>query len=225
MNPHSDAKIVDSWRRNAEPWTEAVRGGQIASRERVTNQAIVDAVLQRSPRSMLDVGCGEGWLCRALSADVERVVGVDAIPALVGQAQAAGGGDFRVKTYEALGDGSLSEAFDAVVCNFSLLGDTSVETVFASVPQLLSNTGAFIVQTLHPVAACGDQPYEDGWRDGSWEGFDPSFVDPAPWYFRTLASWVNLFLDRGFRLVDIREPLDPATHQPASIIFVGAVSP
>src|ERR1700674_1682806 len=66
-DPLSDARIVDSWRKNASPWTTAVRENQIASRALVTNKAIIDAVLSRSPRTVLDIGCGEGWLVRSLS--------------------------------------------------------------------------------------------------------------------------------------------------------------
>lgn len=66
IDPLSDAKILDAWRRNAAPWTAAVRGRQIESRRLMTDRAMVDAVLGRAPRSVLDLGCGEGWLARAL---------------------------------------------------------------------------------------------------------------------------------------------------------------
>src|ERR1700689_2940465 len=62
----SDAKIVESWRNNAHAWTSAVREQRIDSRALVTDRAIVDAVLARAPRSVLDIGCGEGWLARRL---------------------------------------------------------------------------------------------------------------------------------------------------------------
>ena len=60
IDPLSDAKIVDSWSRNAAPWTIAVRERQIESRRLVTDQAILDATLAGSPHSVLDIGCGEG---------------------------------------------------------------------------------------------------------------------------------------------------------------------
>lgn len=65
--PLTDAKIVESWQNNAEAWTAAVRERRIESRTLVTDRAIVDAVLSRSPRHVLDIGCGEGWLGRALA--------------------------------------------------------------------------------------------------------------------------------------------------------------
>jgi hypothetical protein len=110
-----------------------------------------------------------------------------------------------------------------VVCNFSLLGKESVEATFAAIPLLLTAAGSFLVQTLHPVVACGTHPYRDGWREGTWTGFSSEFCDPAPWYFRTLESWVRLFQDSGLRLVELREPGHPATGHPVSVIFVADV--
>lgn len=109
-------------------------------------------------------------------------------------------------------------------CNFSLLGKQSVEALCKAVPALLNPQGSLIVQTLHPAAACGDLPHEDGWSQGSWDGCGQDFSDPAPWYFRTLESWLRLFADSGLRLLELREPLHPMTHNPVSMIFIAANS-
>ncbi|HEX7028863.1 MAG TPA: class I SAM-dependent methyltransferase [Gammaproteobacteria bacterium] len=222
-DPFNDTRILDTWHKNARSWTNAVRKGEIESRRQVTDLAIIDAVLDRSSRTVLDIGCGEGWLARELAARNIKVSGVDAVPELIEAARLAGGGDFRVMTYEDIAAGKLEVSVDTAVCNFSLLGKESVEGLFNAVPALLSPNGVFIVQTLHPLIACGDLPYEDGWREGSWAGFNEDFTDPAPWYFRTLESWIRLFVDNGFRLREVREPLHPETQKPVSVIFVGAV--
>jgi 2-polyprenyl-3-methyl-5-hydroxy-6-metoxy-1,4-benzoquinol methylase len=215
---YDDAKIIRSWTRNAAPWTAAVREGAIESRRLITDRAIIDAILSRSPARVLDIGCGEGWLARALTRGIE-VVGVDAIPSLIEAARASGGGDFRVMSYEEIAAGKLALSVDAIVCNFSLLGRESVERLVESSPALLNPKGALIVQTLHPLMSCGALTYRDGWRDGSWAGFDGAFTDPAPWYFRTIESWMSLFAKSGFRSTEIREPIHPQTQKPASIIF------
>ncbi|SCZ58497.1 class I SAM-dependent methyltransferase [Thiohalomonas denitrificans] len=225
MDPFSDEKIFDSWSKNAPQWSEVVRKGKIESRRLVTNNAIVEAILKRSPQSVLDVGCGEGWLVRELADKVAHVSGADVIPGLIERAQDAGGGSFYVASYDEIAKGALDSLSDVVVCNFSLLGKESVETLFKAVPSLLAPNGAFIVQTLHPMVSCGDSPYQDGWREGSWDGFSPDFTDPAPWYFRTLGSWVTLFLNSGFRLLEISEPIHPKTHMPASVIFIAETTP
>ncbi|MEO7823663.1 MAG: class I SAM-dependent methyltransferase [Gemmatimonadaceae bacterium] len=218
-DPLSDARIIASWHKNASPWTSAVRGNQIESRRLVTNEAIVEAVLSRSPRTALDIGCGEGWLVRALADNGVDAIGVDAIPSLIEQARQAGGGEFRVASYESISNGELQVKVDAAVANFSLIGKESVENLLASVPELLNDDGALIVQTLHPLVATGDLPYVDGWRTGSWAGCSEDFSDPAPWYFRTVESWKQLLADSGLMLIDTREPLHPTTGKPASIIF------
>jgi len=220
IDSFSDAKIVESWDKNAPLWVIAVRDGQIESRRQITDQAIVDTVLSRSPRSVLDIGCGEGWLARELAVGNIHVIGIDIVPRLVEVAQQAGGGDFLVMSYEELAAGKLNVSVDVVVCNFALLGKESVEGVFSVASSLLNQQGLFIVQTLHPVIVCGDLPYRDGWREGSWAGFSSDFTDPAPWYFRTFESWTKLFVDSGFRLLEIREPIHPNTRKPASVIFV-----
>ena len=221
-DPLSDARILDSWTRNAEPWTEAVRENRIESRTLVTNHAIVDAVLSRSPREILDIGCGEGWLVRALAEYGINGIGVDAVSALIRQAASAGGGDFRVASYEEIADGLLDVSVDVIVANFSLIGKESVDGVVRRAPALLEKGGALIIQTLHPQVATGDQPYEDGWRHGSWAGFSCSFSDPAPWYFRTVGTWKSLITECGFGSIEVREPLHPATGKPASIIFIAS---
>ncbi|WP_026354733.1 class I SAM-dependent methyltransferase [Massilia niastensis] len=219
MSSHTEAGIVDSWVRNADPWVTAVRSGEIASRVLATNQAVVDAVRAYAPRTGVDLGCGEGWLVRALPE--LDMVGVDAIPGLVETARAAGGGEFRLLSYEQIAAGLLDLSVDLAVCNFSLIGNESVDGLFRAAPSYLRRGGIMVVQTVHPLMACGDAPYVDGWREGSWAGFSSGFADAPPWYFRTLSSWIALFATNGLRLLEMREPLHPHTGKPASLILVG----
>ena len=221
MTTYSDKKIVDSWLDNAKPWVAAIRENEIESRVQITNKAIVDVILQKSPKTVLDIGCGEGWLARELNKTGINVLGIDAIPELVAAATKEGGGVFKVTSYDALIEGAINEKFDIIVCNFSLLGKESVNAIFKYISCMLNDGGFFIVQTIHPVTACGDFEYSDGWRKGSWAGFNNSFINPPPWYFRTLETWKNLFLQNGFVLNEIIEPLNVATNKAASVIFIG----
>jgi len=148
------------------------------------------------------------------------MVGVDAIGALV-EAARAGGGEFRVMSYEEIAAGQLQLAADVAVCNFSLIGEAATAGLLRAAPSYLRPGGTLIVQTVHPLVSCGDAPYVDGWREGSWAGFSSAFSDPAPWYFRTLASWVGLFVDSGLRITSLREPVHPDTGKPVSLILMG----
>jgi 2-polyprenyl-3-methyl-5-hydroxy-6-metoxy-1,4-benzoquinol methylase len=219
MPTHRETDIVQSWQQNADAWTHTVRSGHIESRRLVTDNAIIDAVLAGQPDTVVDLGCGEGWLVRVLNAQGIHAIGVDAVPALIEQARDAGG-EFHVVSYEDITAGLTSLKADALVCNFALLGKASVEDLLLALPALLEDGGRLIVQTVHPLIACGEQAYADGWRQEEWTGFGTAFPSPAPWYFRTLESWVALFVQSGWRLCELREPLHPGTGKPASVIFI-----
>ena len=217
----NETLLDQRWRQHSDAWIDAVRARRIPSRVAVTDQALVDAILDYRPDTLLDLGCGEGWLARRLAPLGIAVTGIDAAPALIDAARQAGGGRFVVAGYDALPPALGS--FAMAVSNFALLGKEPVERLFAALPQRLPG-GHFIVQTLHPLIACGEQPYRDGWRRDSWTAFSAGVEEPPPWYFRTLESWVRLFGAHGLRLLELREPRAPATGQPASAIFIAAVS-
>ncbi len=217
----SDARIIERWRDNAEAWTSAVREGRIVSRVQVTDAAIVDAVVARRPSSVLDVGCGEGWLARELGRRGIDVLGVDAVADLIERARSAGGARFETISHEQIAEGAITRRFDLCVCNFSLLGEASTNGLIARVPQLLNPGGALLVQTLHPLAAGSPHAYRDGWREGSWCGIEGGFSAPAPWYFRTLQTWVKMYADAGLRIAELREPAHPQTALPLSMILAG----
>jgi 2-polyprenyl-3-methyl-5-hydroxy-6-metoxy-1,4-benzoquinol methylase len=219
----NDQQIIECWKRNSEPWTLAVRERRIRSRVLVTDAAIEEAIRARSPSTVLDIGCGEGWLAHRLADHGMEVLGIDVVPGLIANARNKPGGRFEVMAHEALAEQGLAETFDVCVCNFSLLGADATAGVFAAMPSLLAPAGALIVQTLHPWSSCGDHPYRDGWREGSWAGIDAQFGEPAPWYFRTLHGWTRLFSSVGLRIETILEPCHPETGLPASLILTGTM--
>ncbi len=217
-------QIERSWRANAPAWTEAVREGKIESRRVATDAAIVDAVLAHAPRRVLDLGCGEGWLARALAARGVETVGIDASAPLVAAASEAGG-DFHVCSYAELASAGPARlgAFDAVAANFALLGDP-LDDALAGARAVLSPGGSLVIQTVHPWAARGGEPYRDGWRTERFTGFGVGFTEPMPWFFRTLQSWVQTLERAGLRIHDLREPAHPQTGEPLSLILSTAIS-
>ncbi len=214
-----DADIIYSWEINATPWIKAIQNDEIESRKLVTNQAIVNVILNDKPARVLDVGCGEGWLARSLASKGIFVLGIDAIPALIESARMQGHAQFDICSYEELLSYTFKDAVDCAVCNFSLIGEESTQGAINALSKILERNTRLVIQTLHPLIANGDVPYQDGWREGSWDGFSSDFTNPAPWYFRTIGSWCDLLFRNGFKIRNIHEPLHPQTKNPVSIIF------
>ncbi|WAC00403.1 class I SAM-dependent methyltransferase [Pseudomonas putida] len=217
--PSPEAALRLSWQQNAQRWIEAVRSGAIESRRQVTDQAMLFAILGRQPERVLDLGCGEGWLLRALADRGIDATGVDGDAALVEAARKAGSPKVHLASYQQLCDGAvqIGRGYDLICSNFALLHQDIIPLLVA-INALLAPGGALVIQTLHPWSqAHGD--YQDGWREESFAGVAGKW-QPMPWYFRTLASWLNALDMAGFRVVSLQEPQHPQSTAPQSLLLV-----
>lgn len=217
----SEHALRESWSANAAAWAGAVREGRIASRRAGTDAAIFDAIVALRPRRVLDVGCGEGWLARALAEHAISVVGIDGSAELIERAAALGGGSFQALSYEALiaEPGTLDGQFDAIVCNFALLG-ADIVPLLGALRTRLAPGGSLLIQTVHPWTARGAEPYRDGWRTETFASFGDEFRSPMPWFYRTFGAWVAALNTAGLRLVRCVEPLHRETAEPLSLLLV-----
>ena len=215
-------QLMQSWQANAEAWTAAVRERRIESRRMVTDAAIVQAVLALAPKRILDLGCGEGWLCRGLAQHGIEAVGVDASEPLIARARAVQtrGTQYRVCGYAELDEMAAELGrFDALVCNFALL-EEPITPILKALHRLLAEGGSLLIQTLHPWRATHGEPYSDGWRVEDFVGFGEGFKAPMPWFFRTLQSWLAVLSETGWRLEWLQEPLHPDSVQPVSLLLL-----
>jgi 2-polyprenyl-3-methyl-5-hydroxy-6-metoxy-1,4-benzoquinol methylase len=243
-DPHGALRA--SWEANAAAWTQAVRDAAIPSRRAGTDAAVLAAceaaLAGRAGAHVLDLGCGEGWLARALATRGAHVLGLDASAALIDAARAASGGSaaggpaaaepracapvrFDVVDYETLTarDTVAAGPFDLIVCNFALLGDP-VAPVLAAVRRRLAVGGRVVIQTVHPWVATGDGTYAEGWRVETFATFATPFPASMPWYFRTLGGWIAALGEGGLRLEVLGEPTHPESGRPLSLLLVCAAA-
>ena len=217
--PASESALLQSWHHNAQPWIEAIRTNAIESRREVTDQAILLAILSRQPERVLDLGCGEGWLLRALDKRAIETVGVDGDATLVEAARLAGSSSVHLATYAELASTKMDVGhnYDLICANFALLHQDIIP-LLSTLKALLAPSGALVIQTVHPWAtAAGD--YQDGWRQENFAGFKGQW-QPMPWYFRTLSSWLSALDMAGFRLAGLQEPQHPQSATPQSLLMV-----
>lgn len=223
-HPTTPEQLLSLWHENAAPWTQAVRDRSIESRRVATDQAVVDAVLATGARRVLDVGCGEGWLTRALSAHGLDVLGVDAVAPLVERARQAGdagAGRFEVCSFAGLMDSPLVQGFDTWVCNFSLFHPDDGHALAAAAARHLNPGGALVIQTLHANATTHGAGSPDAWQPGNWGSCGSQFGEPIPWFFRSQDAWTALLEGLGFTGVAWQEPRHPQTGQALSMLVAG----
>jgi 2-polyprenyl-3-methyl-5-hydroxy-6-metoxy-1,4-benzoquinol methylase len=218
--PDLEHRLITSWEANAEAWTSAVRESQIASRIAATNNAILSALARFPKGRLLDVGCGEGWLARAATEQGWTVTGIDASASLIQRAQEISDASYVVIEYSQIAEHpDLATRFDCIVCNFSILGE-EVVSLLCTLRSLLRPDGALLIQTVHPWAACGEQPYRDGWRVETFQNWSVEFKAPMPWFFRTLHSWFSELAEANIQILRIEEPMDPGSGRPVSLLMV-----
>ncbi len=194
----------------------------IPSRDAGTDDAILAAISTHSPRRLLDVGCGEGWLCRQSVQTLGcEATGIDGSSQLIADAQCADpNGRYEVITYQELMDGGVSfEApFDVIVFNYALF-DEDAPSLLAAIRPHLSAMGVVIIQTLHPWSLEQGQDYRDGWRNEDFSAFENQNWTAMPWYFRTLSSWHQVVRTAGLALLKLEEPMASFNGQPLSLLL------
>jgi SAM-dependent methyltransferase len=212
--------LEQSWIANAANWTRAVREGLIPSRKAGTDAAIVEAIVTRRPKRLLDIGCGEGWLVRAVTAQAKcDAVGIDGSADLVRDAaQADSANRYAVLPYGDLvaGRHDLSGGFDVIAFNYALF-DEDITPLLTAARYLLTPRGALVIQTLHPNAFAGAA---EGWRTEDFSAFQNQNWTPMPWYLRSLDSWRAAIARAGLKIVEAREPKAAPDGPPLSLLLV-----
>jgi 2-polyprenyl-3-methyl-5-hydroxy-6-metoxy-1,4-benzoquinol methylase len=225
MREHENpTPIIASWSANAGQWIEIMDNNELETRRLVTNKAVENTILHLKPSFVIDAGCGEGWLCRALQQHSVATLGVDAIGHLVENARQKGAGVYEQKSFEELIGISQWPArqADVVVFNFCLYEQDTTAQLLTAARNWVKTGGYVVVQTLHPFGLLlAGEAYEQGWKTEQWAGLAREFTHPYQWYYRTVADWVNLLQAAGWSLTQLQEPLHPHTKKPASLVLTG----
>ncbi|SMD44840.1 Methyltransferase domain-containing protein [Aquiflexum balticum DSM 16537] len=222
MPSEKTTSISNSWDINAEEWIKVLKEQKIPSRE-ITNPAIINHVLGFKLKNILDLGCGEGWLCRALSTKGIETFGVDGSERLILEASEKGkSSNYQCLSFEdiIIGTKINGAPFEGIIFNFCLYEKSMTERLLIKIDELLVNDGYIFIQTLHPFTFHKNgQTYKSEWVNDSWKGLPGNFKMPHRWYFRTLEDWMYLFQKTGYTMINLREPKSAEAELPSSIIF------
>ncbi|MEM6396862.1 MAG: class I SAM-dependent methyltransferase [Bacteroidota bacterium] len=202
---------LHTYQQNAPAWLVTIDQNEIPSRE-WTNPAILHAARSLQPQSILDVGCGEGWLLRTLAAPdgnynpPEKRVGIDGVPALIEAASKRDpAGQYLTIPYDQLSADADLGSFELIICNYSLFGKESVVELLQKLTHFISPKGYLLIQTIHDTVF----PDPSRWVEEDWCAMKQNYQGGYKWYYRSLAEWNRDFEQSGwsmFRYIETSKP-------------------
>ncbi|PCJ98253.1 MAG: methyltransferase type 11 [Flavobacteriaceae bacterium] len=213
--------IQTSWNQNAQEWIDILASDKIGSRT-YTNKAILSVLAALPGVKILDMGCGEGWLCRAITQINKKAVGIDGTVDLLAHAQKKGMEPYYNINYAAICEGTaIPEApFDICTFNFSIYQKDGLIALLKKIKLSLNPKGQIVIQTLHPYFLIENSySYESQWMEDAWKGLPGNFVNGHKWYARTFEDWATVFSRAKVSITQVKEVLNQQ-QKPISVIFI-----
>jgi ubiquinone/menaquinone biosynthesis C-methylase UbiE len=178
---------------------------------------VLDMLGDLGGKALLDVGCGSGYLTAELAKSAKKVTGTDFSANFIAickrKYKARSNLDFiehDISLPFQFGDAS----FDTITCKMVLQYVRDIRIFASETMRLLKDRGEVIIVVDHPFrAAYFNTQSEDGpvadlfsnkprTKVGLWGKTE------LTWYARTTSDYIQLFIDAGLRLTEIREPLE-----------------
>ena len=207
------------WNRVARDWD--VQVGDDGDSNRILNS---DPVLWQlagdvSGLTVLDAGCGTGYLSRKLTEYGAHVIGLDFAEEMIAVARAKTPHiDFRVDSCARL-TSIESRTIDVVIANYVLMDTPELEATINAFYRVLRADGVAVVVFSHPCFPQGratrlsdgqgvtyhwDFPYFERRKcvDPPWAHFTSDFI----WFHRSLSDYWKAFTTAGFQVLDFEEP-------------------
>ncbi len=171
---------------------------------------------------IIDVGCGEGQVARALPTNPSHVVGVDPSWAQISEAADRSVGELYAQA-SAIALPFKSETFDAAVACLVFEHITEMGNAIREVARVLKPEGRFIFLLNHPLLQTPDSgwvedytsdPPAQYWRIGPYLVEQETVEEVElgvriPFVHRPLSVYLNSLAESGFTLERMLEPGPP----------------
>jgi len=214
MEPKAEA---NGWDEPAGAWIASQGEHGDKGRQFVLDRCMRERTEGRGFSRALDVGCGEGRLCRMMRGwGVAETTGLDPTRQLLTRAaELDPAGRYDAGVAEALPyEGG---AFDLVVSCLSLIDIPDFRTAIAEMSRVLAPGGSLLVANLTPMAtSLGPRWVKDMFGRKTHFGVDRYMEEEATWeewrgiriqnYHRPLSAYMQAFLGQGLRLTHFDEP-------------------
>ena len=223
----SDSYVRANWNDNAEIWSERYDDDGDHNRRFQSDEPMLDMLGDVDGKRILDVGSGNGYLCRKLTESGASAVGVEISNEFLSIAMKRERDEPLGITY-INGSGSAmgflpDGHFDKAVSNYVLMDILDYEDSLEHVYRLLKPGGSFVVVISHPCFATGpaswvkpadDSPrreeryahlvdlyFQRGPYIGQWGRLNPVLS-----FHRPIRDYWKAFKKIGFEIDDFEEP-------------------
>lgn len=201
----------EEWQKNANFWIKIIRENLDPFRLKVTNRAILESLKDKKNLRILDIGCGEGYLCRILAKKGHRIFGIDFCPELIKAAKdlekrrplgiGYSIGDFRKTKFPSL-------YFDAIISHHTINEIENPEEAFKEFSRILKKDGRLILLFLHPCFEIDPKIYFQKAKIKKSYYLVSGIKSPSPYFYLhlPLSEWIELLTRYGFLIKKIKEP-------------------
>ena len=217
---------TNGWQESAAAWIARMGETGDNGRRYVLDPCLIARVQKLCPATALDVGCGEGRLCRLLTGIGVRTTGIDPTSALIDRAlHLDPGGSYLLCSAEALPFPEAS--FDLVISCLSLVDIDDYRGAIAEMARVLKPGGHLLVANLTDVQSAG---MSIGWQRNPqgipmYFGIDEYSTEWSAWvewagirvrnWHRPMSAYMKAFLsnDLVLRYFDEPQPIEGYVDQ------------
>jgi SAM-dependent methyltransferase len=222
--PKTESELAAEWDRIAEDRNRQLSSGVDASFDYVLLPIIKELSADDDWSSVLDFGCGTGFLTARLAASARRLVGVDPSGASIAIARRNAANTSNVSFYHAsLEDYAANTEgglFSLCIANMTLMDVSTLTNALDAVRKLLRPGGAFVFTITHPWF----WPLYWGYHEERWFHYDREIFIEASFQIsgdarvgpvtthvhRPLWRYTDALMNTGFSLEAVKEPLPSA---------------
>jgi ubiquinone/menaquinone biosynthesis C-methylase UbiE len=219
MDERQTKRIRDFWNRVADDWQTQIGAARDSNRVLNSDPVLWAFAGQVGGLTVLDAGCGTGYLSEQLRDRGAVVTGVDISERMIEIARAQHPNiDFRVDScseLRAIKDGE----FDLVIANYVLMDTPDLEGTMHAFSRVLRTKRTAVLVFSHPCFPQGRATVSTGGQETNYCWIFPYFerrscVDPPwghftsdfTWFHRPLSDYWKAFKMAGFIVQDFEEP-------------------
>jgi 2-polyprenyl-3-methyl-5-hydroxy-6-metoxy-1,4-benzoquinol methylase len=211
----------DAYAGNSTFWVRIIRGNLDRYRTGLTDPAVLAAIGLVEGRTVLDGGCGEGYMSRELARRGATVTGLDISPPLISAARNERDRlGLKINHYVASLESipEPDETFDTVVCNHVLNDLDDPSTALKELGRVTKSGGRLALMMLHPCFYMANAEHRPANTIPVAKYFSVRKIDEhlkvagleSPDRFRMtfypLEYYVSAVVDSGYVITKISEP-------------------